>query len=219
MWPGKCKRVIDVDEGMSTLPVLFLDDSVVLPGMVVPIELTDQAQSSIDAARAARGSVRSSDPRDTTPLRLLLAPRLDGKTGVTGTVAEVTQIGRLPSGEPAAVLRAVTRARIGTGVPGPGAALWVEAEEIETPAPTGRSRELATEYKHVLTSILQQRQAYQVIDSVQRMPDPSELADAAGYAAWIEPADKLRLLETPDPAERLEFLLEKARAYLAEMEV
>ena len=204
---------------MSTLPVLFLDDSVVLPGMVLPIELTDQAQASIDAARAARGSVRSGDPRDTTPLRLLLVPRLDGRTGVSGTVAEVTQIGRLPSGEPAAVLRAMNRARIGTGVPGPGAALWVEAEPVEVPAPTGRARELATEYKHVLTSILQQRQAYQVIDSVQRMSDPSELADAAGYAAWIEPADKLRLLETPDAAERLEFLLEKARAYLAEMEV
>src|SRR3954470_22100064 len=204
---------------MSTLPVLFLDDSVVLPGMVVPIELTDQAQSSIDAARAARGSVRSGDPRDTTPLRLLLGPRLDGKTGVTGTVAEVTQIGRLPSGEPAAVLRAVSRVRIGTGVPGPGAALWVEAEILDLPAATGRARELAGEYKHVLTSILQQRQAYQVIDAVQKMTDPSELADAAGYASWVETSEKLRLLETVDVVERLELLLERAKAYLAEMEV
>src|SRR5919202_1834557 len=208
----------------TTLPVLFLDDAVVLPGMVLPIELTDQAQASIDAARAARGSGRSSDLRDQTrdsrePLRLLLVPRIDGRTGVLGVVAEVSQIGRLPSGEPAAVLRATARARIGTGVPGPGAALWVEAEVLDVPAPTGRARELATEYKHVLTSILQQRQAYQVIDSVQRMTDPSELADAAGYASWIETADKLRLLETLDVAERLEFLLERATAYLAEMEV
>src|SRR3954447_22684907 len=214
-----------VEGGMSTtLPVLFLDDAVVLPGMVLPLELTDQAQASIDAARAARGSGRSTDLRDLNrdsrePLRLLLVARIDGRTGVIGTVADVTQIGRLPSGEPAAVLRAVSRARIGTGVPGPGAALWVEAEEIETPAPTGRVRELAAEYKHVLTSILQQRQAYQVIDTVQRMSDASELADAAGYAAWIETADKLRLLETADVAERLEFLLERAKAYLAEMEV
>ena len=58
-----------------------------------------------------------------------------------------------------------------------------------------------------------------MIDTVQRMSDPSELADAAGYAAWIETADKLRLLETADVAERLEFLLERAKAYLAEMEV
>src|SRR4051812_25145718 len=214
-----------VEGSMSTtLPVLFLDDAVVLPGMVLPLELTDQAQASIDAARAARGSGRSTDLRDTTrdsrePLRLLLVPRIDGRSGILGTVADVTQIGRLPSGEPAAVLRAIDRARIGTGVPGPGAALWVEAEVLDTPAPSGRTRELAGEYKQVLTSILQQRQAYQVIDSIQRMTDPSELADAAGYASWIETADKLRLLETTDIAERLEFLLEKARAYLAEMEV
>jgi|tagenome__1003787_1003787.scaffolds.fasta_scaffold20965146_2 ATP-dependent Lon protease len=208
----------------TTLPVLFLDDAVVLPGMVLPLELTDQAQASIDAARAARGSGRSTDLRDTTrdsrePLRLLLVPRIDGRSGILGTVADVTQIGRLPSGEPAAVLRATARARIGTGVPGPGAALWVEAEILDVPAATGRARELAAEYKHVLTSILQQRQAYQVIDAVQKMTDPSELADAAGYASWIETADKVRLLETVDVAERLELLLERAKAYLAEMEV
>jgi ATP-dependent Lon protease len=209
----------------TTLPVLFLDDAVVLPGMVLPIELTSQAQASIDAARAARGSGRSTDLRDTPrdsarePLRLLLVPRIEGRSGVLGTVAEVTQIGRLPSGEPAAVLRATARARIGTGVSGPGAALWVEAEILDAVEATVRARELAAEYKQVLTSILQQRQAYQVIDAVQRMTDPSELADAAGYASWIEAADKLRLLETPDVAERLEFLLERARAYLAEMEV
>src|SRR4051812_23709368 len=209
----------------TTLPVLFLDDAVVLPGMVLPIELTDQAQASIDAARAARGSGgRSSDLREVDrdsrePLRLLLVPRIDGRTGVIGTVAEVTQIGRLPSGEPAAVLRATARARIGTGVPGPGAALWVEAEILDLPAATGRARELAGEYKHVLTSILQQRQAYQVIDAVQKMTDPSELADAAGYASWVETSDKLRLLETVDVVERLEFLLDRARVFLAEMEV
>src|SRR3954470_1905270 len=208
----------------TTLPVLFLDEAVVLPGMVLPIELTDQAQATIDAARAARGTDRSTDLRDLgrdsrEPLRLLLVPRIDGRTGVIGTVAEVTQIGRLPSGEPAAVLRATARARIGTGVPGPGAALWVEAEILDVPAATGRARELAAEYKHVLTSILQQRQAYQVIDAVQKMTDPSELADAAGYASWIETADKVRVLETLDVAERLEFLLERAKAYLAEMEV
>src|SRR3954470_512863 len=211
----------------TTLPVLFLDDAVVLPGMVLPIEITDQAQASIDAARAARGSGRSTDLRDLRdagrdsrdPLRLLLVPRIDGRTGVIGTVAEVTHIGRLPSGEPAAVLRATARARIGTGVPGPGAALWVEAELLEAPAATGRARELAGEYKHVLTSILQQRQAYQVIDAVQKMTDPSELADAAGYPSWVETAEKLRLLETVDVVERLELLLERAKAYLAEMEI
>ena len=36
-----------------SLPVLFLADPIVLPGMVVPIELDDSAQAAVQAARAA----------------------------------------------------------------------------------------------------------------------------------------------------------------------
>jgi ATP-dependent Lon protease len=197
---------------IETFPVLFLDDVVILPGMALPIELTSQAQATLDAARAARGS-----KSDT--LRLLLVPRVDGHYGVIGSVVDVIQIGRLPSGEPAAVLRATQRARIGQGVTGTGAALWVEAELIDDPAPSERSRETAAEFKQVLTSILQQRNAWQVLDAVQRMTEPAELSDIAGYASWIEVADKVRLLEMLDPAERLDFLLERGRGYLAELHV
>jgi ATP-dependent Lon protease len=117
------------------------------------------------------------------------------------------------------VLRGVQRARIGTGVPGPGAALWVEAEPLDVPAPTDRARELAADFKQVITSILQQRTAWQVLDAVQRMSDPSEIADAAGYASWIDVADKVELLETVDVEQRLEKLIELGRAHLAELEV
>ena len=36
----------------TRLPVLFLNDLVVLPGMVVPIELDDSARAAVDAARS-----------------------------------------------------------------------------------------------------------------------------------------------------------------------
>jgi ATP-dependent Lon protease len=196
----------------TTLPVLFLDEVVVLPGMALPIELTAQAQQTIDAARAARGASKS-------PLQVLAVPRVDDKSGVIGTIVQVVQIGRLPSGEPAAVLRGDRRARIGQGVVGTGAALWVEAEPLDSPAPNGRTREKATEFKQVLTTILQQRSNWQVLDAVQRMSDPSELADMAGYATWIEPAEKVTLLETLEVEKRLDFLLERGKAHLAEMEV
>src|SRR5689334_18713515 len=119
---------------IETYPVLFLDDVVILPGMALPIELTAQAQATLDAARAAHDG--SPDP-----LRLLFVPRLDGHYGVIGSTVEVIQLGRLPSGEPAAVLRATGRAKIGQGVTGPGAALWVEAERIDTPTPSPATRE------------------------------------------------------------------------------
>jgi len=201
---------------IETFPVLFLDDVVILPGMALPIELTSQAQATLDAARAASAG-RKSGKSD--PLRLLFVPRVDGHYGVIGSIVEVIQIGRLPSGEPAAVLRATQRARIGQGVTGTGAALWVEAELLEDPKSSAKTRETAAEFKQVLTSILQQRNAWQVLDAVQRMSEPAELSDIAGYASWIEPADKVRLLEMLDPAERLDFLLERGRAYLAELSV
>jgi ATP-dependent Lon protease len=196
----------------KTFPVLFLDDVVILPGMALPIELTESAQATLDAARAARGGSHDK-------LQLLVVPRVDGKTGVIGSVVDVVQVGRTPGGEPAAVLRAGRRARIGQGVPGAGAALWVETELIDEPASTGRTREKATEFKQVMTSILQQRNAWQVLDAVQRMTEPAELSDIAGYASWIEVADKVKLLETLDPSDRLDFLLERGRAYLAELHV
>ncbi len=196
----------------QNFPVLFLDDIVVLPGMVVPIQLGDAAQAAVDAARADHGT---SDGN----LRLLLVPRVDGSSGVMGTVAEITQLGRLPSGEPGAVLRALQRARIGRGITGPGAALWVEAEPL-TPAPaTAEATALAGDYKKVLLAILQHRNAWQVIDTVQRMTDPEELADAAGYASWIDVPAKVRLLETADVTERLRTLTTLATDHLAESEV
>ncbi|HET9899887.1 MAG TPA: endopeptidase La, partial [Actinomycetes bacterium] len=194
----------------TTLPVLPLDDVVVLPGMVIPIELSPEARATVDAARAA---ATDADPQ------VLIVPRVDGRYGSVGAVADLVQVGRLPSGEPAAVIRAEARARIGSGVNGPGAALWVEAEILAEPAPTERARALAQEYKQVLLTILQQRNAWQVIDSVQRLTDPGRLADTAGYASWLDVAAKVQLLETLDPEQRLDQLLETAKAHLAELEV
>ncbi|MCW2504528.1 MAG: lon [Actinomycetia bacterium] len=192
-----------------TLPVLSLTDAVVLPGMVVPIELDHEAQAAVDAARAG----------DPEVARLLLVPRLDNNYAEVGTVATVDQVGRLPSGEPAAVVRGTARARIGHGVNGPGAALWVEATVTEDDTADPRLPELGREYKALVLSILQQRGAYQVMDVVRRLTDPAELADMAGYAAYLDLAQKAELLATVSVAERLVKLLDWGQAYLAELEV
>ena len=106
---------------MSTtrLPVLFLTDLVVLPGMVVPIELDDSARAAVDAARSHSDG------------RLLVAPRLEDRYAAYGVEASIVQMGRLQSGEAAAVIKAEPRVKIGSGVSGPGTALWVEAEELD----------------------------------------------------------------------------------------
>ncbi|MBF6135764.1 endopeptidase La [Nocardia otitidiscaviarum] len=195
---------------MSTaqnLPVLFLTDPIVLPGMVVPIELDESAQAAIDAARA--GKVE----------QVLLAPRLEEGYATYGVVATIEQVGRMRGGAPAAVLKAERRAKIGHGVTGPGAALWVEAEEVETPAVDGRTTELADEYKKLVVAVLQRREAWQVIDAVNQLTDPSALADAAGWASWLSNEQKRELLETPDTATRLTSLIAWTKAHIAETEV
>src|SRR3954454_983671 len=132
---------------MATLPVLPLTDSVLLPGMVVPVVLDATTQAAVDAARAHGGAATDS--------QVLAVPRIDGEYGSFGTVATIEKVGRLPSGEPAALIRGTARARIGAGVPGPGAALWVEGAPVVEPAPAGKARDLAREYKALMTSVLQ----------------------------------------------------------------
>ncbi|MFL6241189.1 MAG: endopeptidase La [Actinomycetes bacterium] len=189
------------------LPVLPLANEVVLPGMVAPIALDTETQAAVDAARSAADG------------QLLLVPRLDGAYRGDAAIAVIEQVGRLPNGEPVAVVRGVRRAHIGAGVSGAGAALWVQATVAEETAVTDRTRELASEYKAVVVSILQQRDAWQVVDNVQRMTDPSMLSDLAGYAPYLDLDQKLWLLETADIDQRLEKLIEWGRSHLAELEV
>ncbi|MDQ3158219.1 MAG: endopeptidase La [Actinomycetota bacterium] len=192
---------------LEKFPVLALEDVVVLPGMVVPIELDEPSRAAVDAARTSNDD------------RLLVAPRLEDRYATHGVIATIQQVGRLPGGGPGAVLRAEQRAHIQGGVTGPGAALWVEADLLEDAPVTDTDRELATEYKGLLVTILQKRNAWQVIDSVQRLTDPGALADTAGYASYLELEQKRELLETPDVEARLTRLIGWATDYLAETEV
>lgn len=192
----------------TELPVLFLNDLVVLPGMVVPIELDDSSRAAIDTARA------SSDGH------LLVAPRLDDRYASYGVVATIVQTGRLQTGEAAAVIRAERRAKIGSGVSGPGAALWVEAEDLPAEdTDTEEIRTLAADYRSLVVATLQRRDAWQVIDTVNRVTDPSALADLAGYASYLTDEQKRQLLETPAVAERLTVLIDWTKDHLAEVEV
>src|SRR6478609_9049566 len=198
------------------LPVLSLTDVVVLPGMVVPIELDEPAQAAVDAAKSAH----SDDSSGTDGIgEVLLAPRLKDRYSAFGVVATIEQVGRLAGGAPAAVLRAGRRARIGTGVTGPGAALWVQAELVDDEPITDRTKALAAEYKSLVIANLQKQDAWQVINTVEKMTDPSVLADAAGWAPYLTNEQKREVLETPDVAARLELLIEWTKAHLNEMDV
>ena len=70
-----------------SVPVLFLSDPIVLPGMVVPIELDDAARAAVDAATASENG------------KLLIAPRLEDRYPSYGVLASIVQVGRIAGGE------------------------------------------------------------------------------------------------------------------------
>lgn len=190
------------------VPVLFLSEPIVLPGMVVPIELDDAARAAIDAAQASESG------------KLLIAPRLDDRYPTHGVIASIVQVGRVPGGAEAAVVRGERRAHIGSGTTGPGAALWVEVDEAAEAEPVSdETKALAAEYKKLLLAMLQRREAWQIVDVVNKITDPSALADTAGYASYLTDVQKRELLETSDVSRRLRLLIDWTGEHLAEVEV
>ena len=118
--------VSPVEDGPSpkefeTLPVLPLPDGVILPDTVVTISL--QSEEAAAAVQAA-----------STTKRLLLVPRFETDGGTrfarVGVIATIEDTGQLPDGTPAITIKAHRRARVGTGVIGASAGLWVEAEPV-----------------------------------------------------------------------------------------
>ena len=66
---------------------------------------------------------------------------------------------------------------------------------------------------------MQKRGAWQLVDVLQRLTDPSALADSAGYAGYLSLEQRNELLETVDPEQRLERLVGWARDHIAELDV
>jgi len=188
-----------------TLPLLPLKSGVILPGMVFTMALeSDEARVAVDAARSAGG-------------RLLLVPHIDGRYANVGVIAEVMEEGTLPGGLEAIAIRGDQRATIGTGVPGTGDALWVEAEPLSDADATPEVIELAREYRAVLENILLSRGARQIAAQLREITEPGRLADVAGYSPDLTLAQKVEVLETIDVESRIRLVLGWARDTLADI--
>ncbi len=190
-----------------TLPVLPLTSGVVGPTMVVNIVLdTPEARTAVDVARRHTG-------------RLLLVPRLDGRYAKVGTVAKIEDIGELPGGRRAVVVRGLERAVIGSGVARPEEGLWVTADAVGDVAATERAEALAREYRAVVESILDHRGAGQLAEGLRGITDPGAVADTALYLPDLNLQRKVEVLEAVDVEARLEKVLAWAKEVLAEVAV
>ena len=189
------------------LPILQLDDAVVLPGMTVPLAIEgDNQQAAVAAAQSGNR-------------RLLLVPRVGGTFSAIGTVAQLVESGKLPTGADVSILQGLHRARIGSGQSDIGGALWVQVDPLPDGDPADSARELAREYRALIESLLESRGASRVIEAVRSVRHPGQLADLSGYSPDLTVEQRLTVLETLDIEDRLTQLIAWTKDILADVSV
>jgi len=186
------------------LPVLPLDDMVVLPHMSVTLAVDgDSQKAAIEAARQGNRLI-------------LLVPRIDGQFGKIGTVARLGESAELPTGAEAFIIRGEYRAHLGSGQADIGGALWVKADPAPDGEPSEKAIELGREYRAMLENLVESRGVPQVIQFLRAAKTPSHLSDLAGYSPDLTMEQKLEVLETLDLEERLTKLIGWTKQILAD---
>ena len=203
---------MSTDISTTILPLLPLDDGVILPNMAIAIAITsDEARAAFDDALATDG-----------PPRVVIATRRNGQFSPIGVVAELDgQPAMLPGGHRGATIRALHRAELGQGQgEGIGGALRISVTEHPDPDEVSEhAHELAREYRIVIEEILEARGASGIVAFLRTIEHPGALADTAGYSPDLSLERKIELLETLDVELRLERALSWARDTLAEIEL
>jgi ATP-dependent Lon protease len=186
-----------------TLPVLPLHNGVVFPHMAVTIQVsTEEGMTALAAADKSGG-------------RILLVPRLQGRFASVGTIAHIQG-----DDDGNIVVSGESRARVGAGSVDENGALWVEAEESpEVDISDEGLDELVSEYRAVVSAVLENRGLSRVAERLLDMDNPSQLADLAVYSPDLTLEQKVELLEALDIRHRLGLLIEWMREVLADQEL
>src|SRR5215475_10092871 len=203
--------------GVMRVPLLPLRDIIVFPHMVVPLFVG--RQRSIKALEEAVANNKL----------IFLATQKDAKVNdpaaedmyQVGTVGNVVQLLRLPDGTVKVLVEGKKRGRIIRYV-GQTDCFWVEVDEIE------EAGNRLTEVEALMRSInatfenyvrLNKKIPPEMIMSAAAIDDPARLADTIIAHLGIKLEDKQTLLETFDPAERLEKVLGHMRSEIEILEV
>jgi ATP-dependent Lon protease len=203
--------------GTARLPVLPLRDIIVFPHMVVPLFVG--RQKSIKALEEAVAGKKT----------VFLVTQKDAKVNdpvaedlyQVGTIGNVVQLLRLPDGTVKVLVEGKRRGRVVRHL-GQTDCFWAEIEEI------AEHSERATEIESLSGTINSTFENYvrlnkkippEMIMSVASIDDPTRLADTIIAHLGVKLEDKQNLLETFDPAERLEKVLGFMRSEIEILEV
>jgi ATP-dependent Lon protease len=207
----------DGSAASAVVPLLPLRELIVFPHEVYPIFVG--RQKSIKALEASEASKRP----------ILLVAQKDAKVADpqagdlynVGTLGIVVQLLRLPDGTVKALLEGKKRARILKYVP-EQEYFQVEAEEIDEVC--DRTTEVEALIRSVTSTFdnyvrLNKKIPPEMVTSIAAVDDPAFLADKLVGHLSIKLEDKQALLETTNPAERLEKILGYMRSELEILEV
>ncbi|MGE0680829.1 MAG: endopeptidase La [Candidatus Binatia bacterium] len=203
--------------GAARLPVLPLRDIIVFPHMVVPLFVG--RQKSIKALEEAVAGKKA----------VFLVTQKDAKVNdpvaedlyQVGTIGNVVQLLRLPDGTVKVLVEGKKRGRVVRHL-GQTDCFWAEIEEIE------EHSERTTEIESLSGTINSTFENYvrlnkkippEMIMSVASIDEPTRLADTIIAHLGVKLEDKQSLLETFDPAERLEKVLGFMRSEIEILEV
>ncbi|HSR56629.1 MAG TPA: LON peptidase substrate-binding domain-containing protein, partial [Candidatus Binataceae bacterium] len=201
----------------AVVPLLPLRELIVFPHEVYPIFVG--RQKSIKALEASESSKRP----------ILLVAQKDAKVAdpqpgdlyTVGTLGVVVQLLRLPDGTVKALLEGKKRARILKYV-AQDEFFQVECEEIDEAC--DRTTEVEALIRSVTSTFdnyvrLNKKIPPEMVTSIAAVDDPAFLADKLVGHLSIKLEDKQALLETTNPAERLEKILGYMRSELDILEV
>ncbi|HSC33837.1 MAG TPA: LON peptidase substrate-binding domain-containing protein, partial [Thermodesulfobacteriota bacterium] len=195
---------------METIPLLPLRDVVIFPYMVAPLfvgreksirALEEAMKKSKEIFLVAQRDAKTNDPQETDIYDI-------------GTIGTIVQMLRLPDGTVKVLVEGKKRAKVLNYLPNKGYFL-VEAEVIPEPQEVGVETEalirtLVTAFENYVK--LNKKIPSEVLVTVSSIEDAGRLSDTISSHLGFKLEDKQEILETLDPAERLEKLYEKIQA-------
>jgi len=188
----------------TRLPIAHLP-SAVLPGATVTLTLsTDELRRAVHAATDNFGG------------RLLLT---GGDEHDLGAIARVPNVGNLPTGEAAAIVRVEGRARISAVHSESGSAPLADAELLIDGPTTASIDAAARELRATLQLIAEKRNSRRLPELLRTVQDPGALADAVALWAEFADDDRLVVLRAVDVSDRVNAIHAWARNHLNELQV
>ncbi len=201
----------------NPLPLLALREPAVFPLQVVPLFVgREKSVKAIEESQKQGKLIMLSAQKDSRTS----SPTADDIFEI-GTLGEIVQLIRLADGPIKVLIEGKARARILKHHENEEYML-VDVEELKS------EFEMTTELKALMRSVNVAFENYvklgkkvnpEMIMQVSAIDDPSKLADTIGIQLNVKPEDRQEILETIDPKERLEKVLEFMKSEIEILQV